>query len=154
LRIHPTVSLSLTVVALASSLSAHGCGAKTELPCGSPDCDIPASTDACDGAEEDRSPCEGTGRIWASLDDCIDDGGGADTGDLLEVYCVANIARFCLSHEDCPWRSGADVSDDKTCSHAGLTSSYMANTIRGCAGWESHRLYCCSPEGRMSFAGH
>lgn len=125
---------------------ALACGARSELPC--PDCASPTA----DPGEAPR--CQGTGQIWTSLeDDCIDDGGSSGAGDVLEVYCVDDVARFCLSHEDCPWRDGTIVAPDVTCSTAGLESTYMANTINGCAGFEQRDLYCCSPEGHIRFSG-
>jgi hypothetical protein len=69
------------------------------------------------------------------------------------VYCVDNLARFCLSHEDCTWREGGTAADAVSCSASGLSSSYMAHMIKGCAGWQGHELYCCLPGGRIGFGG-
>src|SRR5580765_2768177 len=137
-----------------------GCGARSDLPCAGARCAAEpqdssggGQTDArCAEALEVAPPCEGTGQIWVSTDACIDDGGSADIGDRLEVFCVNNIARFCLSHEACPWRDGGATSDAVTCSTSGLSSPYMASTRSGCAGWEGHNLYCCSAEGQIGLA--
>jgi hypothetical protein len=147
------------VAPLAGAL-ALGCG-RTNLPCAqgiapSDDCALdPEQYPAeCDGALAEAPSCEGTGRIWSSTDECIDDGASNGTGDLLEVYCVDNLARFCLSHEDCPWRDGGNTAGELSCSASGLSSSYMANMINGCPGWQGHDLYCCSTQGRIGFGGH
>ncbi len=104
--------------------------------------------------DPDQYPCEGNGLVWAKLDDpCIDDGGGNGADDILEIYCQNGIARFCLSHEACPWRGGGTTSDDITCSRAGLGSDYLASVHPGCQGWEGHDLYCCSPSAKISFSG-
>jgi hypothetical protein len=154
--------LALLAVALM-----FGCGARSDLPCalapsmaegcvaaerkdGDPDSGPVA--DVCNRAFESAPPCEGTGQIWVSTDECIDDGGTNEGGDLLEVYCVNNIARFCLSHEACPWRAGGTTSDEVTCGASGLSGGYMANTVGGCMAWEAHDLFCCSPEGRIGLA--
>ena len=87
-----------------------------------------------------------------STNECIDDGGSSEGDDSLEVYCVNDIARFCLSHEACPWRDGGTTSDEVTCSTSGLSGSYMANMIGGCVGGEGSDIYCCSAEGRIGLA--
>src|SRR5215475_12185256 len=137
----------ITLTALALML---GCGARSDLLAPDRrDGDLDAGPDSgpidplCDRPLEDAPPCEGTGQIWVSTNECIDDGGSAAQDDLLEVYCVNNIARFCLSHEACPWRNGAVTSDEVTCSTSGLSGNYMANTIGGCHGWEGNDIYCC-----------
>lgn len=99
-------------------------------------------------------PCQGSGLIFASVgDECIDDGGVSATGDALEVYCVNDIARFCLSGETCPWRDGVTTSDAVTCSTAGLSTTYFASARDTCGEWESHQRICCSATGQVSFTG-
>jgi hypothetical protein len=99
-------------------------------------------------------PCQGTGLIFASVgDECIDDGGGSATGDVLQVYCVNDIARFCLSGEACPWRDGQVTADSVTCSSAGLASTYFASARDACGDWEGHPRICCSASGEVSFTG-
>lgn len=142
---------TLAPLALTFALA---CGARSDLPCPA-DGAAPRSDCAPLDADLGEAPrCQGIGLIWTSLeDDCIDDGGSSDVGDRLEVYCVDDVSRFCLSHEACPWRDGIAVAGDVTCSAAGLQTTYMANTINGCAGFEQHDLYCCSADGHISFTG-
>lgn len=130
-----------------------GSGAPKAETCNDVDDDCNGKTD--DGAKGSVcSNCTGTGRIFASIgDDCIDDGGGSAPGDTLEVYCVNDIARFCLSKEACPWRSGGSTSDAVTCSRSGLSSTYMASARNSCGVWQGHNRYCCSAAGRASFGG-
>jgi hypothetical protein len=138
--------LGALVVAMAAA-----CGARSDIcvdaPC--PDGDEVDPARACDRALTEPPPCTGSGLVATLPDECIDDGGDNATGDTLEVYCAGGIARFCLSYEDCPWRAGISTSDVLTCSTSGLGSSYMANTINGCRGWEGFDVYCCSSDGRM-----
>jgi hypothetical protein len=131
---------------------AIGCGARTDLPC-RPDEKGPLeyTCNPCRDSVDAAPSCEGTGKIWSSLDDCIDDGGTTDSGDLLEVYCVDGLARFCLSHEACPWRDGAATARDVSCSTSGLESTFMASAINGCHLWEDHDRLCCSEEGKIGF---
>lgn len=111
-----------------------------------------AGTDA--GTTPVGPPCQGTGLMFASVgDECIDDGGGSATGDTLMVYCVNDIARFCLSGEACPWRDGQTTPDTVTCSNAGLSSTYFASARDTCGNWESHPRICCSASGQVSFSG-
>jgi len=144
---------SVHFVPLAVTL-ALGCGTRTDLPCaidalpGRGD-GIDYECDACEGAREEPLSCQGAALIWTSPDDCIDDGGSSGVGDLLEVYCVDAIARFCLSHEDCPWRTAPASTGAATCSTSGLESTFMATMIRGCDGFQGYDDYCCSPEGRI-----
>jgi hypothetical protein len=128
------------------------CGARTDICVDGP-CPETGEEDEharqCEGSLSDPPGCTGTGLIAVLEDECIDDSGDAGTGDRLEVYCLGGIARFCLSHEACPWRDGSTTSDDMTCSTSGLVSSYMASTIDGCIGWWGFNVYCCSADGRM-----
>ena len=99
-------------------------------------------------------PCQGTGLIFGSVgDDCIDDGGGSTTGDTLQIYCVNNTARFCLSGEACPWRDGQTTPDSVSCSTAGLATTYFASARDACGNWEGHPRICCSASGQVSFTG-
>ena len=135
-------------------LAVMGCGARTDLPCFDEPCPRPdedelAHQSECEASLVDPPACTGTGLIATLEDDCIDDGGNGDTGDTLEIFCVSGIARFCLSHEACPWRSGVATPDQLTCSSSGLGSAYMASTIHECSGWQGHHLFCCTPDGRV-----
>lgn len=98
--------------------------------------------------------CTGTGLIWQSVGDkCIDDGGQSDEDDDLQIYCVNNIARYCLSKEACPWRSGQPTSDAVTCSRAGLAGTYLASPRQACGVFQGHNRFCCSAAGQISFSG-
>ena len=133
------------------------CGARTDLPCFDEPCPTPeeeeqARAAACEVAQWEAPACTGSGLIATLEDGCIDDGGSTEGGDVLEIFCVAGLARFCLSHESCPWRSGGSTDDELTCSRGGLEADFMARTIHGCAGWEGHDLFCCSADGRIGLA--
>jgi hypothetical protein len=131
-------------------VSSIACGARSEL-----DCDVePCLSAAAIAAERchdrgDAAPsCTGSGLIDTLADDCIDDGGDTDSDDSLEIYCVDGTARFCLSHEVCPWRAGTAAVDD-TCSASGLSASYMANTHPGCDGFLGYDVFCCFADGSV-----
>ncbi|CAF1231894.1 unnamed protein product [Adineta steineri] len=110
-----------------------------------------ATTDACTPASTSNLTCSGTGKIYVIPDECMDDGGIDAAGDSLEVYCVCNRARFCLSGEACPWRNTTSntVDNGRTCSRAGLTTSYMANAW--CKPWNNHTNYNCCYDGFIGF---
>ena len=112
-------------------------------------CDAPVS--ACTPASTSKLSCRGTGKIFEVPDSCINDGGVNAAGDSLEIYCVCNRARFCLSGEACPWRiPTVETADNgRTCSRAGLTSSYMANGW--CNLWRNHTQYDCCYDGFIGF---
>lgn len=95
--------------------------------------------------------CTGTGKIFVIPNECIDDGGINAIDDSLEIYCVCNRARFCLSGETCPWRNVTKsiVDDGRTCSRAGLTSSFMANAW--CKLWNNRKKYNCCYDGFLGF---
>lgn len=128
-----------------------GCGARAELLCGDEDCSPPPTEtsrdEECSGELAPAPPCDDRGLVFSLPDECLDDGGNTDVGDVLEVYCIDGQARFCLSHESCPWRDGS--IDSASCSRGGLASTYMANTINECSGWLDHELYCCSMDGEI-----
>ncbi len=92
--------------------------------------------------------CSGEGLIFVVPDGCMDDGGGSDAGDSLEIYCCDGIARFCLSWEDCPWRDGC-IDTPKTCSRSGLYSDWMATTF--CNKWNNITEYYCSVDEQIYF---
>ncbi|CAF1369974.1 unnamed protein product [Adineta ricciae] len=110
-----------------------------------------STTDTCTPAETSKLQCEGTGKIHVIPDECINDGGIDAVGDSLEIYCVCNRARFCLSGEACPWRNPTtnEVDNSRTCSRAGLTSSYMANAW--CNQWKNQTNYNCCYDGFIGF---
>jgi hypothetical protein len=148
MRIPLLLPLSFTLLA---------CGARTEIEGAAEARNKESPERACneEGVFTDEPPpCEGSGLIFTVTDECIDDGGSASGDDSLEVYCIHNIARFCLSNEQCLWRGGTTSEDPRTCSRSGLKTDYMANTRKGCAGFDNHEWYCCSSEGRISFADH
>ena len=129
------------------------CGAKTDLPCAEQEGILLYDCLDCQGVPATAAPpCEGTGLITTVPDKCIDDGGQTGADDVLEVYCDQGLARFCLSREACPWRDGQSTPDMVTCSASGLSSDYMARTIRGCTGWQGYDLYCCSPDGQIGLS--
>lgn len=144
-----------------------GGGSATTESCNGVDDDCNGKTDdapSCGGgtgadagkppSSQSQQPCQGVGLIWASVGDkCIDDGGQSDKDDDLQVFCVNNIARFCLSKEACPWRDGGVTADDVTCSTAGLASTYFVSSRQACGEWEGHQRICCSPTGQVSFSG-
>ncbi len=109
------------------------------------------ATATCTPASTSRLNCTGSGKIFEIPDPCMNDGGIDYVGDSLEIYCVCNIARFCLSGEACPWRDSTSdtVDDGRTCSTAGLTSSYMANAW--CHLWRDHADYNCCYNGYIGF---
>jgi hypothetical protein len=109
--------------------------------------------DDCDHVVDEGPDCTGQGLIAVIDDPCIADGGTSDKDDALEIYCVNGSARFCLSKEACPWRDGQPTSDAVSCSTSGLASSWMATVLEGCAGWQGHEQFCCSADGKISFAG-
>ncbi len=111
------------------------------------DCD--GSTDEGFGARGESLACTGTGVIAYLPDGCINDGGGSSGGDGLEVYCVNNIARFCLTGEACPWRGAPTFDDGRTCSRSGLGSDYMANGW--CSLWNGYGNYYCTSGGTVYF---
>jgi hypothetical protein len=121
-------------------------------------------TEACNGADDDCDgvvdegfsgrgcvaiTCTGSGVIHTIPDGCMDDGGRSAGGDSLQVYCVNGVARFCLSGESCPWRSGSNPGDTVTCSRGGLGSDYMASA--GCSLYAGRRNYYCDPQSRIYF---
>lgn len=112
-------------------------------------CAAPQNT--CATASTFDLACNGSGIIFEIPDACMDDGGIHSAGDSMEVYCVCNLARFCLSGESCPWRNMNDSTPDigLTCSRAGLTSSYMANAW--CNLWNNHTNYNCCYDGFIGF---
>ncbi len=107
--------------------------------------------DACTPAPTSKLDCKGKGKIFEIPDPCMNDGGIDYVGDSLEIYCICNRARFCLSGEACPWRNVTTNIEDngQTCSQAGLTSSYMANAW--CNLWRNHANYNCCPGGFIGF---
>lgn len=119
------------------SVSTLTCNTGTEYTC------TPASTSSL--------ACTRTGKIFEVPDACLDDGGINGVGDSLEIYCVCNRARFCLSGEACPWRNmEANITDDgRTYSRAGLTSPYMANAW--CNLWQNYTNYNCCYDGFIGF---
>ncbi len=105
----------------------------------------------CTPASTSSLACNGTGKIFEIPDPCMNDGGVDAVGDSLEIYCVCNRARFCLSGEKCPWRNMKhDMKDDgKTCSRDGLPSSYMANAW--CNLWQNQTNFNCCYDGYIGF---
>jgi|GEM_PF-2414015 len=102
---------------------------------------------AIDGAD---ISCTGSGLIHTIPDNCMSDGGGSAAGDSLGVYCFNGVARFCLSGESCPWRSGNPAVDDgTTCSRSGLSSDYMA--IATCSQFRGHDDYNCDSSSQIYF---
>jgi hypothetical protein len=82
-------------------------------------------------------------------DDCINDTGITAVGDSLEVYCLDNVMRFCLSGESCPWRDGTSPPTDSTCSPSGLWNPAMASifTQPECRQGLDVATVCCYPNG-------
>ena len=111
----------------------------------------------CDGATDEgftikceSLACTGSGKIKTISNTCVDsDGGSSGSSDELEVYCCDGIARFCLSKETCPWRSGCGTAGDATCSHAGLSTDFMAHVA--CSAWNGHASYYCTSAGQAYF---
>lgn len=142
--------------ALCSAAAGLQCGAKTSLPC-TDDATAGGSPYDCAGCEAPAVPqappaCEGTGLVFRAPDSCIDDGGRTEADDDLEVYCWEGIARFCLSHEDCPWRDGSVApGDPRTCSTSGLRATFFAAVRGGCDAFQGHRRLCCSEGGRIGY---
>lgn len=147
---------TVSAAALALLLAGLHCGAKTTLPCRD-DGVAGGSAYECTGCEAPAtapSPpsCEGTGLVFRAPDACVDDGGQTQADDELQVYCSEGIARFCLSHEQCPWRDGTATSGDgRTCSRAGLRSAFFAAVRGGCDGFQGHRRWCCTRDGRIGY---
>jgi hypothetical protein len=146
----------------ASSVTVSRCGAPAGYVSVAGDCDdgrgtaYPGATETCNGADDDCDgsadegfgarceslACTGSGLIHVISDGCINDGGGSSGGDAVQVYCVNNIARFCLSGEACPWRSSPTFDDGSTCERSGLGSDYMANAW--CEQWNGYGNYYCT----------
>jgi len=111
------------------------------------DCaDHPCCADAaCSGG---AFCCTGTGLVHTIGNTCMTDFGTSGSGDSLQVYCCDGIARFCLSGEACPWRTGCIVTED-TCSRAGLPDDRMATAT--CQKWRIQSAYNCGVDGRIYF---
>lgn len=54
--------------------------------------------------------CAGAGLVSCVPDAAIGDTGYNSAGDCLEVYCVNNKTRVCLTGEKCPWREDDNMS--------------------------------------------
>ena len=121
-------------------------------------------TEVCDGADNDCDglvdegfsatgcvslACTGSGVIRTIGNECLDDFGQSAGSDTLQVYCVAGVARFCLSGEACPWRAGTTTTAAVTCSRAGLASDLMGRAT--CDRWNSRSAYACDAMGRVYF---
>ena len=129
----------------------NDCNGKADDTCGGPG---PGGADAGQPIPPGAVPCQGSGLVFTSIGDkCIDDGGQSAEDDDLQVFCVNNIARFCLSKEACPWRDGLPTANDVTCSTAGLNSNYFASARSACGDWQGHPRICCSANGHASFSG-
>lgn len=93
--------------------------------------------------------CAGNGLVHTASNSCTNDFGTSGSSDELEVYCCGGIARFCLSKEACPWRSGCGAPTPDTCSRSGLSSDAMATL--NCSTWQSKTTFNCSPANRIYF---
>lgn len=103
------------------------------------------------GSTDDAAHCTGSGLVFTVPDACMDDGGMSGGGDNLEVYCVAGRARFCLSHEACPWRT-ALVDTAQTCERSGLTPAYPTYMASAwCELWKGKQFYECDTTGQIFF---
>jgi hypothetical protein len=82
-------------------------------------------------------------------DGCINDSGESAAGDSLEVYCVDDVMRFCLSGEMCPWRGGLAPPTESTCSPSGLLDPEMATIFMqgDCRQGLDAAAVCCYPNG-------
>ncbi|MDP3216541.1 MAG: hypothetical protein Q8S73_20700, partial [Deltaproteobacteria bacterium] len=143
---------------------ANGC--ETDLRTSAANCGACGRTgvEVCDGVDNDCDglvdegfsalgcvplACTGAGLIQTIPDGCVNDGGGSAGGDSLQVYCSGGIARFCLSGEQCPWRSGLTTAPTVTCSRSGLASDFMARV--SCSPWNGRTNYSCDSAGRIFF---
>ncbi len=106
--------------------------------------------------------CVGEGVIWVGPDGSMSDYGNSRQDDDLEVYCRKGIARFCLSGEDCPWRTNIQGRDDLVCSPNGNLSSGApvnpSNSAQkliadmGSFGWRGYNKFYCSTDGKTKDA--
>lgn len=132
----------ICVESLASKI--ESCTGAVDEDCnGVTDCGDPA----CGGTP---FCCTGTGLIHTIENTCVtQDFGTSGSSDKVEVYCCEGQARFCLSKEACPWRTGCPVGNTKTCSRAGLPGTALA--IAECDLWESQTSYSCSADEQITF---
>lgn len=93
--------------------------------------------------------CTGTGLVHTIGNTCMTDFGSTGSSDSLEVYCCDGIARFCLSGETCPWRTGCGAPTEETCSRSGLSTDQMATAT--CQKWRSQSNYNCDPASHAYF---
>lgn len=124
--------------------------AKVEICNGAVDDDCNGVTDCADPAcTQGEFCCTGTGRIHTIRNSCNSDFGTSGSSDEVEVYCCDGQARFCLSNESCPWRSGCPAGNTKTCSRGGLLADLMATAT--CDLWKGQTSYSCNADEQITF---
>jgi hypothetical protein len=94
-----------------------------------------------------------TGAVTPTAEACDTKDNDCD-GLTDEGFSCDGVARFCLSGEACPWRSGC-VTSAETCSRSGLSSDLMASghTNLSCKNqwWDGHQDYYCAPTKQVYF---
>jgi len=102
--------------------------------------------------------CVGEGLIHVTNDGALSDSGNSRFDDDMEVYCRKGIARFCLSGENCPWRTDIDSADNLVCaSNMNWDSNAVTNPqdssqkqlaeVDGDWGWRGYTRFYCSTDG-------
>ncbi len=99
--------------------------------------------------------CQGSGLVWVIPNSQMNDNGSSAANDSMEIYCRNGVARWCLSGEQCPWRSNIASDDSQVCSPSGLgTGSYYPGNpnmllMTSAWGdlWQPYTVYYCSKDG-------
>lgn len=111
-----------------------------------------------DPGELDSVECVGEGLIHITNNGALNDSGNTRTDDDMEIYCRKGIARFCLSGENCPWRTNIAAADGLVCpSNMNWASNALPNPqdssqkrfaeVDGDNGWRGYTQFYCSLDG-------
>lgn len=111
-----------------------------------------------DPGDIDPVECVGEGLIHVANNGGVEDSGNNRTDDDFETYCRKGVARFCVSGENCPWRTGIRSADNLVCasnmnwdSNAAKnpqnSTQYQLAHVQTGNGWRGYNYFFCSKDG-------